>query len=334
MIIKSYQLQNININTNKFILFYGINEGLKKEEILKLILSENKENINKFEEKEILDNTDNFLNSILSKSLFEDKKIIIINRVSEKILDLIKEIIKKNISDISIILSSNNLEKKSKLRTFFEKNKETICTAFYADTPSVLLRYAQNILKKNNIKISQENLNLIVNKCNGDRGILNNELEKIKSYTLGGKSITTDKIIKLINLVENHSITELIDNCLAKNYKRTLTILNENNFSKEDAISIIKIFILKLKKLLKLVNDYNLNRSLSETIDNAKPPIFWKDKEIIKQQITLWTSKQLNKAIFDLLELELQIKKNYDTAIFTISNFIIANSRSRTNNYF
>ena len=237
MIIKSYQLQNININTNKFILFYGINEGLKKEEILKLILSENKENINKFEEKEILDNTDNFLNSILSKSLFEDKKIIIINRVSEKILDLIKEIIKKNISDISIILSSNNLE----------------------------------------------------NKCNGDRGILNNELEKIKSYTLGGKSITTDKIIKLINLVENHSITELIDNCLAKNYKRTLTILNENNFSKEDAISIIKIFILKLKKLLKLVNDYNLNRSLSETIDNAKPPIFWKDKEIIKQQITLWT---------------------------------------------
>ena len=127
MIIKSYQIKNININKNKFILFYGINEGFKKEEILNLIVKEKNENISKYEEKEILENSENFLNSILSKSLFEDKKIIIINQATDKILNLINEIIEKNILDISIILNANNLEKKSKLRTFFEKNKETIC---------------------------------------------------------------------------------------------------------------------------------------------------------------------------------------------------------------
>ena len=334
MIIKFYQIKDININKNKFILFYGVNEGLKKEEISKLTIKEKKENISKYEEKEILENSESFLSSIFSKSLFEDKKIIIINQASDKILNLINEIIEKDISDISIILNANILEKKSKLRTFFEKNTKTICAAFYADTNSVLVGYAQNFLLKNKIKLSQENLNLIINKCNGDRGILKNELEKIRSYGLRGKKITHEEIIKLINLIENYSIAELVDNCLAKNVKKTLTILNENNFSKEDGIVIIKTFLFKLKKLLKLVKEYSLNKNLSEIIQNAKPPIFWKDKEIIRQQIIHWNPKKLNEAIIDLIELELQIKKNYENAIFTISNFIINSSKSKTNNSF
>ena len=334
MIVKFNKTQDININKNKFILFYGVNEGLKKEEIAKLTIKEKKENISKYEEKEVIQNSDNFLNSIFSKSLFEDKKIIIINQVSDKILNLIDEIIEKDISEISIILNANNLEKKSKLRTFFEKNKKTICTAFYTDTTLVLLGCAQKFLLKNNINLSQESLNLIVNKCNGDRGILYNELEKIRSYALGGKNITHKEIIKIINLIENYTVTELVDNCLAKNVKKTLTILNENNFSKEDSIVIIKTFLFKLKKLLKLVKEYSLNKSLSKTIQNAKPPIFWKDKEIIGKQIIQWDPKKLNEAIFDLVELELQTKKNYENAIFTITNFIIDSSRSKTNNSF
>ena len=334
MIIKSYQIKDININKNKFILFYGVNEGFKKEEILNLIIEEKNENISKYEEKEVLENSENFLNSIFSKSLFEDKKIIIINQASDKIFNLINEIIEKNIPDISIILNANNLEKKSKLRTFFEKNTETICIAFYADTSTVLLKYAQNILLKNKIKLSQENLNLIINKCNGDRGVLKNEIEKIRSYGLKGKNITHEKIIKLINLIENYSITELVDNCLAKNIKKTLTILNENNFSKEDSILIIKTFLFKLKKLLKLAKEYSFTKNLSKTIQNAKPPIFWKDKEIIRQQIIQWSPKQLSEAIFDLTELELQAKRNYENAILIISNFIINCSKSKTNNSF
>ena len=192
--------------------------------------------------------------------------------------------------------------------------------------------YAQNFLLKNNIKLSQENLNLIINKCNGDRGILKNELEKVRSYVLGGKNITHKEIIKLINLIEDYSVAELVDNCLAKNVKKTLTILNENNFSKEDSIVIVKTFLFKLKKLIKLVKEYSLNKNLAKTMQNAKPPIFWKDKEIIQQQIIKWNLKKLNEAIVDLVELELQIKKNYENSIYTISNFIINSSKSKTNN--
>ncbi len=327
MIFKSYQTKDINVNTHKFILFYGVNEGYKKEEIFKLINSEKKANINKFEEKEVVENSENFLNSIFSKSLFEDKKIIVISRVSDKILNIIQEIIEKDISDVSIILNSGNLEKKSKLRSFFEKNTKTVCVAFYSDTLAILLGYAQNFLRKNNIKISRENINTIVNKCNGDRGVLNNELEKIKSYMAGGKKLDYEKIIKLINLIENHSVGDLVDNCLAKNHKRALTILNENNYTKEDCIVIIKTFVFKLKKLVNLVREYSLNNNISETIQNAKPPIFWKDKEIIGKQIIEWTPNQLNEVIFNLGELELEVKKNYDNAIFIISNFVINNSK-------
>ena len=334
MILKSFQLKNININKNKFILFYGVNEGFKTEEIAKLLIPEKKECIQKIDEKEILENGENFLNSVFSKSLFEDKKILIVNRATDKILNIIKEIIEKNISDVSIVLNAENLEKKSKLRSFFEKNLETTSVAFYTDSPTILFQYAENFFKLNNIKISRENINMVVNKCNGDRGILKNELEKISYYALGGKSITTDKIIKLINLIENHSVAELVDNCLAKNHKRTLTILNENIFSKEDSMVIIKIFIFKLKKLSKLVGEYSLNKSLSKTIQSAKPPIFWKDKELVQHQIIQWTPKQLNEALCDLVELELQIKKNYENAILLISNFLINNSVSKTNNSF
>ena len=151
---------------------------------------------------------------------------------------------------------------------------------------------------------------------------------------MGGKNITHKEIIKLINLIENYSISELVDNCLAKNIKKTLTILNENNFSKEDCIVIVKTFLFKVKKLIKLVGEYSSNKNISETIQNAKPPIFWKDKEIIRQQIIQWKPAKLNEAIIDLVELELQIKKNYENAIFTISNFIINSSKSKTNNSF
>ena len=332
MIIKSYQINQINPKVHNLLLFYGKNEGLKNEVIKNII--KDKKNINNYDEKEVLENEYNFIENILTKSLFDDEKIIIIKRATDKILKIIETLSLENLEDITIIINADNLEKKSKLRTFFEKNKETICTAFYADTTSALLVYAQNFLLENNIKLSQENLNLIVNKCNGDRGILKNELEKIKSYTLGGKNITHKEIIKLINLIENYSISELVDNCLAKNIKKTLTILNENNFSKEDSIVIVKTFLFKLKKLIKLVKEYSLNKNLSETIQNAKPPIFWKDKEIIRQQIIQWNPKKLNEAIFDLVELELQIKKNYENSIFTISNFIIDSSKSKTNNSF
>ena len=330
MIIKSFEINKINFDQNKLVLFYGKNEGFKNEATNNLI--KDKDEITKYEEKEVLENINDFIESILSKSLFESEKIIIIKRVTDKILKIIDEINSKNIEDIKIILNADNLEKKSKLRSLFEKDKKYVCVPFYPDTEQTLSKLTFNFLKKKNISISQSNINLIVNKCNGDRETLLNELNKIEYFSKNGKKITTENIAKLTNLIENHGISELIDNCLAKNKKKIVNILNENNFNNDDCILIARTFLNKAKKILKLSSEFQNNKNIDLTISSAKPPIFWKDKEITKQQIYKWTPENIKQLIYKLSEIELLIKKNINNSINLITDFILNEASSNTNN--
>ena len=151
MIIKSYQINQINPTIHNLLLFYGKNEGLKNE-IIKNIIRD-KKNINNYDEKEVLENEYNFVENILTKSLFDDEKIIIIKRSTDKILKVIESLNSKKLDDITIIINADNLEKKSKLRSFFEKNKETICIPFYPDTDQTLSKLAYDFLKGRKISI-------------------------------------------------------------------------------------------------------------------------------------------------------------------------------------
>ena len=329
MILKHYDILKKNI-ADKFILFYGKNEG-HKNQIINNLLKTTKE-IFKYEEKEILVNSDAFIDKILTKSLFEKKKIILINRASDKIIRIIENIDDKEINDVSILINSETLEKKSKLRSYFEKSKKHICIAFYPDNEQTLFKLTSDFLKKKEIKLSTLNINLIIDKCNGDRQNLFNELKKIESLSLTEKNLNTENISKLINLSENHSISSLIDNCLVKNKRKIINILNENNFNNEDCIQIIRVFLNKSKKILLLANDYKNNNNIDLTISSAKPPIFWKDKEIVKQQILSWSPKNIKKLIYELSELELQIKKNINNSINLIVDFLLDQSSKKTNN--
>ena len=333
MIKKSFELFNLDQNFN-LILFYGKNEGAKKEEISKVLLKHKDRQVFNYDEKQILDDNGNFYNEILSESLFNNKKIIIINRASDKFTKIVEELIKRDTSDTLIIINAEILEKKSKLRSLFEKGKKLICVAFYPDNQQTLIKITLNFLREKKITLSQENINLIINRCNGDREILKNELEKIELFNYREKKITTEDILKLTNLVENYSISELTDNCLAKNKKKTVHILNENNFNSEDCIVISRSFLSKAKRILKLSEDYQKNKDLNKTIDNAKPPIFWKDKEIVKQQLNKWKTYEINELIYDLNEIELKIKKGNLNPLNIISDFILNKSSTETNNYF
>ena len=332
MILKANETSKINTQIQKIILFYGKNEGFKIEEISKIILKNSDKEILNYEEKEILDNQNNFIENILSKSLFEKERIIIIKRATDRILKIVDELITKNLEDLIIIINADNLEKKSKLRSFFEKDKKYICVPFYPDTTQILLKFTYDFIKEKNIAISPANINLIVNKCNGDRENLINELKKIEYFCKNGEKINTEIISKLTNLAENYSISELIDSCLAKNKKKIINILNENNFSNEDCILITRTFLNKSKKILKLSSEYEANRNIDLTISSARPPIFWKDKDIIKQQIYKWKPENIKKLIYKLSEVELLIKKNINNSINLITDFILDQSSSNTNN--
>ena len=330
MIIKSFEINKINLSLNNLFLFYGKNEGFKSE-ITKNIIK-NKNNILNYEEKEILENKDNFIENLLTKSLFDDEKIIIIKRSTDKILDIIEDLYSKKIEDIIIILNADNLEKKSKLRSFFEKSKKLVCVPFYPDNEQTLSKLTYNFFKNKNISISQANINLIINKCNGDRETLINELNKIEYYSKNGKKINSEDIIKLTNLNENHSVSELVDNCLAKNKKKIINILNENNFNNEDCILIARSFLNKSKKILQLSKEFEKNKNIELTISSAKPPIFWKDKEITKQQLNQWKPEHIKKLIYKLCEIELLIKKNLNNSIHLITDFILEQSYFNSNN--
>ena len=330
MIVKSFEANKIDLNKNRFILLYGKNEGFKSE-VIGNILREKKK-IERYEEKEILDNSETFIENMISQSLFENEKIIIIKSVTDRLLKIIEEISSKNIEDIIIIFNSDNLEKKSKLRSLFEKDKKYACVAFYPDTDQTLIKLTHDFLRKKHISISPSNINLIINKCNGDRKNLLNELKKIEYFSKNGKKITTEDLIKLINLIENHSISGLIDNCLAKNKKKVVTILNENNFNNEDCILITRTLLNKSKKILQLSNQFKNNNNIDLTIASAKPPIFWKDKEITKQQIYKWTPENIKKLIYKLGEIELLIKKNINNSVNLITDFILDQASQNTNN--
>ena len=330
MIFKSFEINKINKKRNQLILFYGKNEGLKNEAVSILIKDEN--NIQNYEEKEVLDNENNFIENILTKSLFEKEKFIVIKRTTDKIVKVIEMLNLKNLENTTIILNSDNLEKKSKLRSLFEKDKKLVCVPFYPDNDQTLSKLAYNFLSNIKISLSPSNINLVVSKCSGDRETLINELQKIEYFSKNGKKITNESITKLINLSENHSISELIDNCLAQNKKKIISILNENNFSNEDCMMIIRSFIIKAKKLLVLSKTFETNNNIDLTISSAKPPIFWKEKEITKQQIQKWKPKNIKNLIYALSETELQIKKNINNSINLITDFILLQSSSPTNN--
>tara|TARA_B100001109_G_C18798679_1_gene443808 strand:+ start:105 stop:1097 length:993 start_codon:yes stop_codon:yes gene_type:complete len=330
MIIKSFEINKIKNYINKIVLIYGKNEELKKNLIADIIGKNN--NFYIYEENEILKNSGQFIENLLSKSLFEDHKTILIKRATDKIFKVIEEANRKNLEQITIIIDSENLDKKSKLRSFIEKDKKNICIAFYPDNEQTLLKVANDFINNKKIIISQENLNLIVKKANGNRRSLLGDLEKILIYCINKKKIDRDVITKLCNLSEDHSISELINYCLAKNKNKTIYILNENNFGKEDCIIISRTLLNKSKNILRLCQEYEKNNNIDLTISSAKPPIFWKDKEITKQQIYNWSANDIKKLIFKISEIEFQIKKNLDNSLNLITDLIIEQSGSQINN--
>ena len=321
MIIKSFEINKIDPFKSNLILFYGQNEGLKDENILKL--SSKFHSIIKYDEREVLENQDNFFESIFSGSLFDENKFVIINQASDKIVKIIEILIEKKekIKEIAILLNANTLEKKSKLRSIFEKN--LLCVPFYIDNNETLFKFTETFLKQKRINISPLNINFLVNKCNGDRRNLKNELHKIEMFCLNKRNIKDEELQKLVCLSENKNISELIDCCLVKDEKNTINILNDNIFNNDDSILITRTFLNKLKKIHKLILSYEKNKNLNETIRNAKPPIFWKDKPIVEKQIKTWKPDLIEKLIIEINEIELQIKRNNTNSINLISDFIL-----------
>ena len=327
MIIKTYQLEKLEKQKANFFLLYGENEGFKNQVIENILKFGFTKNINRYDENEVINSYDDFISEVTNKSFFDNKKIIIITRASEKINKFLEDILDKKIIDIKIIINAGILDKKSKLRSNFEKKENLICIPFYADNNLTLAKLANNFFREKKISISQETVNVLAERCRGDRKNLINELLKIESFSKNKNKITIDEIIKLTNLAENYSFSELVDSCLSKNLKKTINILNENNFTSDDCIAIVRIMLSKAKRLLSLKEANKKNNNIDQIISNFKPTIFWKDKDVVKIQMKNWSLESVYKLIYKINDLELLIKKNNNNSINILNNFILTQAR-------
>ena len=325
MIVKSFEINKKKFDNQNFFLIYGENEGLKNE-IINLLRKNFEGNIENYDETQIISDNELFFNKLFNKSLFDNKKIIIVNRCSEKIHVIIENIIEKKISDIKIILNANILDKKSKLRNLFEKSDELIIVPTYKDTSITLADIAKKFFNNYKISISSETINLLVSRCNGDRGHLKSELDKILIYMHDKKNINLEEIHKLTNLAENFSINELVDTSLLKNLQKTSEIINESNYKSEDGILILRTFLQKTKRLLNLYEKQNEHINFDTLINDYKPPIFWKDKPIVKRQLENWSKSKIKDLIVKINKTEIFLKKNSSNSLMLIFNFIYETS--------
>ena len=325
MIIKTFEITKNNFDKQNFFLVYGENEGLKNEVIenLKKNFSENIEN---YDESQILADKEFFYEKIFNQSLFEKEKILVVNRCSEKIYEVVENILEKSISDTKIILKANILEKKSKLRSLFEKDKNLIIVPTYKDTSLGLLEIARKFFYNYKISISQEAVNLLVSRCNGERGHLKSELDKVFIYMHGKKNINLEEIYKLTNLSENFSINELVDNSLSKNYQKTSEIISESNYKLEDGIIILRTFLQRAKRLLNIYEKQENNVNFDSLINDYKPPIFWKDKPIVKKQLENWSKSRIKDLINNINKTETYLKKNSYVGLMLVFDFIYETS--------
>ncbi len=316
MIIKSYEIERKISNLKKLnlILLYGENNGLKKD-IREIIIKNFKKEKDDFEflsfyEDEILQNEENLYNAVFSGSLFSNKKIITINNATDKMMKQIEKIIDKDTTNILLIIFSQILEKKSKLRNLFEKKDNTICIPCYLDSEKDLQNIAYKELNKNSINLSRESINLIIEKSNQDRENLKNELEKIKSFSHEKKNIEIDQIKALINFSGEYKSDNLINECLCGNISQFKKILSELYSNTINQIFLLRILSNKIQRLLKMKESEKSYGNIDNLINNSKPFIFWKEKPIIKKQLSIWNYDDLKNIVYEINNVELLCKKN------------------------
>ena len=307
MIYKSYLIeQNINLLDKNLFLFYGENLGLKNEFKDKIKFQNNNAEIINFSQDDIINNIDNFFNEIVNISLFDEKKIYFINQVNDKILDAIK-IIEPKIDSQKFYLISESLDKRSKIRNYFEKSNNCGVVACYNDNEISFKKIIIDRLK-NYKGVTTENINLISDKCNLNRDKLNNELDKIYTFFLE-KNIDRHKLEILLDNKINNDFSLLKDEAFNGNRIETNKLLSDTIIDSEKNILYLNIInqrLLKLNEIFKLIGQ----TSLEKAIDMLKPPIFWKDKPAFLKQSKKWNMDKIKKILNKTYSLELEIKSN------------------------
>ena len=308
MIVKSYLAEQEKfLLDKKLLLFYGQNLGLKDDFKSKIRKTFNKSSIQNLTQDDVLKDRENFFSNLFNISLFNDQKIFIINDCTDKILELIVEIENK-IQTQKIFLFSEQLEKKSKLRSLFEKSKENYCIACYIDDERNIKKIIQEQLKDYE-GLSTEVINIIMDNCALDRSKLNNEIQKIRNFFIE-KKIDRKKIEEILNIKVSESFDLVKDAVLSGDKVKTNKLLSDAIIETEKIIFYLAVINQRLNKLFQ-AKILTKDKTIEEVMNNFRPPIFWKDKPFFLKQFKKWKVDQIKSALNITYDHEVMIKSNY-----------------------
>ena len=313
MIFKSYLVEkNISLIDDHYaILFYGENIGLKDD--FKNLLIESYKDFDKISlyQSDLNKNPSLLEQEVMNISLFNQKKIILINDYSDKLKNNIIEIIKNPIKDIKICLFSENLDRKSVIRSTFEKEKNLAVVPCYQDNERTLSFYLRDKLRDYQ-GLNQELANKLIKNSGEDRKVLNQEIQKIKGL-FSDKKIDDEKLFKLINNEYNIDFDNLRDSCLAADKRSLNKNLGNFNTQNEKVYFYFGNINSRIQKLLEIKKIMDGKNDVETAMNNIKPKIFWKDKDIIKKQLRVWDIKKLEKAEKIILQTENKIKTKFSS---------------------
>jgi DNA polymerase-3 subunit delta len=287
---------------------YGENEGLK-DDVKKLIIEKYKdaEIINLFQD-EIIKNNNLLFNNLNNNSLFNEKKIFFLYEISDKIFNIIQEVVESKNEDVQIFIFASILDKKSKLRNLFEKKHSLAIIPCYQDNERSLSVYIKT--KLNNYKgVTQEIINIIINNSNLDRRVIKNEIIKIKDFFLE-KVINKKELEDLLNIRISNNFGEIRDASLLGKKEKVNQLLNETDFLPEDVFNYLYQMNIRINKLLEVKSINTSMRNEELALESLKPKVFWKDKPIYIEQLKKWDEEKLGRALTRISELEILMKKN------------------------
>ena len=307
MIYKSYLIEeNIELLKNNIVLFYGENLGLKNDFRDKIKSKFKNSSILRYSQDDVLKDSDILINEIRNVSLFDNQKIFIIDQINDKLLNLIEEL--QNImNENKIFLFSDILEKKSKIRSLFEKSKKFDVVACYKDNEINLKKIISSKLKGYS-GVTPRLINTLIENSSMDRIKTNNEIEKIKTF-FSDKIIKPDLLEKIMNQQTDEDFNAVKDTALNGNKSDTNKLLSSTMFEEEKNIYYLTAINQRLNKL-KDVAIFADTQNIAEIVDNVKPPIFWKDKPNFIIQAKKWNEKKLNIALEKTYETEIKLKSN------------------------
>lgn len=309
MIFKSYILEKNfeSANECKLFLFYGENEGLKREFKDKIKINNKKNDILNLFQDEIVKNKNILLNEINNKSLFNDKKIVFINQADDKIIDIVEEIV-DDLDEEKIYLFSDILDKRSKLRNFCEKSSSCGVTACYPDNEITIKKIIEEKLKGYE-GLTTLVINLIAQNAGLERNKVNNEIDKLIAL-FKDKKIDYDELDLLLNIKTNDDFNQLKDEALNGNKITTNRLLADTIFQSENNIYYINLINQRINKLNEIENLKNKNTNIESIIASLKPPVFWKDKPILAKQSKKWNKIKISNALNKTYSAEIMIKSN------------------------